>query len=115
MERRERRERLCARVRERRSVARRAAVTSGEGGSPKMKNFMNAPRIRTIEIWPRRRPWVKDREDSVLTGGMFDVDILKELYHRKMICEEMLYILEAHCAAHNCGGLVKSDVNLMMF
>lgn len=55
-----RRERLCARVRERRSVARRAAVTSGEGGSPKMKNFMKAPMRMTIESWPRRRPWVKE-------------------------------------------------------
>ena len=44
-----RRERLCARVRERRSVARRAAVTSGEGGSPKMKNLMKAPIRITIE------------------------------------------------------------------
>lgn len=36
-------DRLCANVRDRRSVARRAAVTSAEGGSPKMKNLMNAP------------------------------------------------------------------------
>ena len=41
-----RRDRLCASVLDRRSVARRAAVTSGDGGSPKIKNFMNAP-IRT--------------------------------------------------------------------
>jgi hypothetical protein len=60
VERRERRERLCARVRERRSVARREAVTSAEGGSPKMKNFMTAPRSRTMESWPRRRPCVKE-------------------------------------------------------
>jgi hypothetical protein len=60
VERSERRERLCARVRERRSVARREAVTSAEGGSPKMKNFMNAPRRRTMESWPMRRPWVKE-------------------------------------------------------
>jgi hypothetical protein len=53
---RESRERLCASVRERRSVARRAAVTSAEGGSPKMKNFMNAPMRMTIESWPRSRP-----------------------------------------------------------
>ncbi len=59
--RRERRERLCARVRERRSVARRAAVTSGVGGSPKMKNLMKAPMRITTESWPRRRPWVKER------------------------------------------------------
>jgi hypothetical protein len=57
-ERRVRRERLCASVRERRSVARKAAVTSGEGGSPKMKN---APMRMTMESWPRRRPWVKER------------------------------------------------------
>ena len=60
-ERRVRRERLCARVLERRSVARRAAVTSGEGGSPKMKNLMKAPIRMTMESWPRRRPWVKER------------------------------------------------------
>lgn len=60
MERRERRERLWARVRERRSVARREAVTSADGGSPKMKNFMNAPMRITIESWPRSRPWVKE-------------------------------------------------------
>jgi hypothetical protein len=59
--RRVRRERLWARVRERRSVARRAAVTSGEGGSPKMKNFMKAPMRITMESWPRRRPCVKER------------------------------------------------------
>jgi hypothetical protein len=58
--RRERRERLCANVRDRRSVARREAVTSADGGSPKMKNFMKAPRRRTMESWPRRRPWVKE-------------------------------------------------------
>ena len=60
-----RRERLWASVRERRSVARRAAVTSGEGGSPKMKNFMKAPIRITIESWPRRRPWVKERLGDV--------------------------------------------------
>jgi hypothetical protein len=58
--RRERRERLCASVRERRSVARRAAVTSGEGGSPKIKNLMKAPMRITMESWPRRRPCVKE-------------------------------------------------------
>jgi hypothetical protein len=58
--RRESKERLWASVRERRSVARREAVTSADGGSPKMKNFMNAPRRRTMESWPRRRPWVKE-------------------------------------------------------
>ena len=60
-ERKVRRDRLCAKVRERRSVARSAAVTSGEGGSPKMKNFMKAPMRITMESWPRRRPWVKER------------------------------------------------------
>ena len=60
LERRDRRLRLWARVRERRSVARREAVTSADGGSPKMKNFMKAPRRRTMESWPRRRPWVKE-------------------------------------------------------
>ena len=54
------RERLCARVLDLRSVARKAAVTSGDGGSPNMKNLMNAPMRITIESWPRRRPWVKD-------------------------------------------------------
>jgi hypothetical protein len=65
---------LCARVRERRSVARKAAVTSGEGGSPKMKNFMKAPRRRTTESWPRRRPCVKERlgesEGSIEHGDL---------------------------------------------
>lgn len=59
--RRVRRERLWARVRERRSVARAEATTSGLGGSPKMKNLMKAPMRRTMESWPRRRPWVKER------------------------------------------------------
>ena len=54
-------ERLCARVLERRSVARSAAVTSGEGGSPKTKNLMKAPMRMTIDSWPKRRPWVKER------------------------------------------------------
>lgn len=48
-ERRVRRERLWERVRERRSVARRAEVMSGDGGSPKMKNLMKAPIRITIE------------------------------------------------------------------
>ena len=59
--RRVRRERLCARVLERRSVARNAAVTSGDGGSPKMKNLIKAPMRMTMESWPRRSPWVKER------------------------------------------------------
>jgi hypothetical protein len=54
--RRVKRDRLCARVLDRRSVARKAAVTSGDGGSPNIKNFMKAPMRITIESWPRRRP-----------------------------------------------------------
>ena len=53
--------RLCASVLERRSVASKAAVWSGECGSPKMKYFMNAPRRRTMESCPRRRPCVNER------------------------------------------------------
>ena len=44
-----RRDRLCARVLDLRSVARKAAVTSGDGGSPKIKNFMKAPMSTTTE------------------------------------------------------------------
>jgi hypothetical protein len=55
-----RRERLCAKVLDRRSVALKAAVTSGDGGSPNIKNFMKAPMRMTIESCPRRRPWVKE-------------------------------------------------------
>src|SRR5690242_13176440 len=55
-----RRDFLWARVRERRSVARIEALTSGEGGSPKMKNLMKAAMRRTIESWPRMKPWVKE-------------------------------------------------------
>lgn len=75
-ERRERRERLCARVRERRSVARNEAVTSAEGGSPKMKNFMKAPIRITMESWPRRRPWVKERLKGVISLARFGVERL---------------------------------------
>lgn len=53
---------LCARVRDLRSVARREAVISAEGGSPKMKNLMKAAIKRTIEIWPRMNPCVKVNE-----------------------------------------------------
>lgn len=63
--RRERRERLCASVRERRSVARKAAVMSGDGGSPNIKNLINAPMRITTESWPRRRPWVKERLEEL--------------------------------------------------
>lgn len=59
------RDRLCSRARLRRARARLAAVVSGEGGSPKMKNLMNAPMSITIDSWPRRKPSVKDR----LAGG----------------------------------------------
>lgn len=44
-----RRDRLCASVLDLRSVARKAAVTSGDGGSPNMKNFMKAPMRITTE------------------------------------------------------------------
>ena len=54
------RERLCSRARLRRARARLAAMVSGEGGSPKMKNLMNAPISITIDNWPRRKPSVKD-------------------------------------------------------
>lgn len=60
------RERLCASVLDRRSVALNAAVTSGDGGSPNMKNLIKAPMRMTIESCPRRSPWVKESEDSNL-------------------------------------------------
>lgn len=53
---------LCANVRDLRSVARMEAVTSGEGGSPKMKNLMKAAIKSTIETCPRMKPWVKVNE-----------------------------------------------------
>ena len=71
-ERRVRRERLCARVRDRRSVARRAEVMSAEGGSPNMKNLIKAPMRITMESWPRRKPCVKERL-GVLVGWLRDV------------------------------------------
>lgn len=52
---------LCANVRDLRSVARMEATTSGEGGSPKMKNLMKAASTSTTESWPRMRPCVNDR------------------------------------------------------
>src|SRR5271167_2356547 len=71
----DRRERLWARVRERRSVARRAAVTSAEGGSPKMKNLMKTPMRMTTESWPRRRPCVKESLlHYIRTGSCFMVE-----------------------------------------
>ena len=41
-------------------MARNAAVTSGEGGSPNMKNLMKAPISITTDSWPRSRPCVKE-------------------------------------------------------
>jgi len=38
-----------------------------EGASPKMKNLMKAPRRRTMESWPRRKPWLKERLGCVST------------------------------------------------
>lgn len=35
-------------------------MTSGEGGSPNMKNLMNEAMRRTTDNWPRRRPCVKE-------------------------------------------------------
>jgi hypothetical protein len=32
------------------------AVTSEEGASPKMKNFIKAAMRRTTETWPRMKP-----------------------------------------------------------
>lgn len=51
---------LWASVRERRSAARIDAVLSGEGRSPKMKNLMKAASRRTMDIWPRMKPWLKE-------------------------------------------------------
>lgn len=52
---------LCARVLDLRSVARMEAVTSEEGASPKIKNFIKAAMRRTTETWPRMKPWVKEK------------------------------------------------------
>lgn len=43
-----------------RARARLAAVVSGDGGSPNMKNLMNTPMTMTTESWPRRNPSVND-------------------------------------------------------
>lgn len=51
---------LCASVLDLRSVARMEAVTSAEGGSPNIKNLMNAAIRRTTEIWPRMKPCVNE-------------------------------------------------------
>lgn len=73
-----RRDLLCARVRERRSVARRAADTSGEGGSPKMKNLMKAPMRMTIESWPNSSPWVNESLQTYISVNSFQLTSLKE-------------------------------------
>lgn len=52
---------LWASVLDLRSVARMEAVTSGEGGSPNMKNLMKAAIRRTTEIWPRMKPCVNEK------------------------------------------------------
>ena len=49
----------------RRARARAEALTSGEGGSPKMKNLIKAPMSTTTESWPSRKPWVKDRLEQI--------------------------------------------------
>ena len=89
-ERRVRRERLCARVRDRRSVARRAEVMSAEGGSPNMKNLIKAPMRITMESWPRRRPCVNESlrgcecglegEHGELTRILLGVDLLSTFW-----------------------------------
>ena len=58
-----------ARVRARRREPRWRARSSAEGSSPKMKNLMKKKRIRAMESWPRRKPWVKERlEEGGLVG-----------------------------------------------
>ena len=54
------RRRSITRLRLRKAWARLAAMVSGEGGSPKMKNLMKAPMRITMEIWPRRKPDMKE-------------------------------------------------------
>lgn len=53
-------DRLCPLSRLRRANARVDAVVSGDGGSPKMKNLMKAPIRITTEIWPSKKPCVKE-------------------------------------------------------
>lgn len=60
---------LCASVLDLRSVARMEAVTSAEGGSPKMKNLMKAAIRRTTEIWPRMKPCVNENLPACLAAG----------------------------------------------
>ena len=54
------RERRWSKARLRRARARFAAVASGEGGSPNIKNLMKAPMSMMTDNWPRRNPSVKD-------------------------------------------------------
>lgn len=38
------------------------AVVEEDGwGSPKTKNLMKAPIRRTMDSWPRMKPWIKER------------------------------------------------------
>ena len=53
-------ERLCPEEMLSRASARFAAVVSAEGGSPKMKNLMNAPMSMTTDNWPSKKPSVKE-------------------------------------------------------
>jgi hypothetical protein len=41
-----------------------------------MKNFMKAPIRITMESWPRRRPWVKERLKGVISLARFGVERL---------------------------------------
>lgn len=54
------RDRLRSRPRLVRARALLAAVVSGDGDSPNMKNLINAPMMITTESWPRRKPSVND-------------------------------------------------------
>ena len=56
----------CARVRARRREERCRALSSAEGGSPKMKNFMKKKIRRAMESWPSRKPCVKDRLEKLV-------------------------------------------------
>ena len=44
-------------------------MVSAEGGSPKMKTLMKAPRRRTMESWPRRKPWLNESLEEVRVVG----------------------------------------------
>lgn len=54
------RDRLRSRPRLVRARALLAAVVSGDGDSPNMKNLINAPMMITTDSWPRRKPSVND-------------------------------------------------------